>query len=762
MLFVSYFSYSSQRPGSVILQMDSYEQDICNQRLNLDTPSTLQGLQGNIFCLHAKQKECDNEAQACRLEVDGVDRQVAILQKQLGEYNKQWTDRNSNVFNPDQRKGQARAALDRFSRLSYSKQLEQVAAVAALPAEEQVIKVFTPQGIVDYWQAQIDKDCSGEKQEFEQRKQSDLNEIHGKRAPIAYQVQQFIAYKKSLEVQGNNFLYYKNQYGCLHEGYIDIFNKFQKLIRDNAEAAERKADLLRLQQEELVTIEGYPPRITFQRYQELKQQREVQELQVEKAQQAKLSQEQADEERRLEEEKKINDARSEKKAAQLAILQEQERRVEQSKRDKEYQRKLQEEERAKKLVVPKKKIDAEKRAEQSRKDKERQKEKKIRKQQKDAEDNALLDSMVLANSVQSNHAADAKVLVQRCVAGGGSVSEASRAMRIIPFKEKLNRDTHEYGSELAMSGKHTPQQSKVLIAEFQEQQKPKIEAKMVEYGKLEKLLDEYRILLSAENAIDIQKFCAIANLLDVKHKKMIDNEEGGLPYFIACDAPFFIDISDHLERWKHNLRLLNIDDIDRRLITIQAEMVQLKLMKGKSDTGVSSCLSSLEDEESKLLAQRGLLEWLACVERIQSDNGILNPKVHLGDETMKSLKSPDRYQYLSEDSLNEIKEACRVAMFSSNREIAIRDVLQSAFKQLDLFPEDGLQQAEGYASCVFNERPKLLYNDSLEDRLKLYYFQTYWRKNLEEGALYSKAQVADLSKIYCEMVMILKRPIGKK
>ena len=253
---------------------------------------------------------------------------------------------------------------------------------------------------------------------------------------------------------------------------------------------------------------------------------------------------------------------------------------------------------------------------------------------------------------------------------------------------------------------------------------------------------------------------------------MLQNNERGLPFFVACDTPYFIDISDTLEIWKHSLKLVKADDINQKMVLIQKKKDQLKLMMGNPTfldkiQNIKEQLSLLEKEESSLLVKKELLEWLACVERMQSDKGILNPSVFLGKKTMESLKSPDKYQYLPESYLVEIKEYFRKAILESDQKSVISctaSIFEAALEELGMFPEGRLEQAEGCVATAFNDFPGFAarYNADLEDQLKIRFFQAFWQKNLEGGAEYSKAQVADLSKIYCNLVMLLVEPTDKK
>jgi len=457
LLFVSHFVCSSQQNGSVVSQVDFYEQDVQQKRVELGTSRTHQDIQKTFTSLHARKNECDVGVKSYQSDKARIDEQVAVLQQQLNAKNKEWMDRNSNMFSPDKHQVQSRAALKRFQNLSSAKQLSQAAESALVPIGERVIEDCTPEGIEKYWRSKINGNLSREQGMFEQHKCSDLAAIHNNRQPIVSNILQFIEHKKFVEVQENNFQYYANQYGFLycqnaelvHRAATEIqmmgrrFSVNRKIYKSQQIKQSEQAEKKRLQKE----IETQQQRMR----------------QIEDDRKMKLLLKQASDEAESAELRKAKSDHKAKKDAELAILKEQERQAEKLK--------LQQDQ------VESSRLEAERKQQAQRiKDQQknaRKKEIKLRKQAKEVEEDAFLDSIILATP-ERNHKADAHSLLQNCIASKESVSNASKALRIVPFRDALDNETHEYGSSLAVSGKYSLQETEQLIVTFKQQQEQRV------------------------------------------------------------------------------------------------------------------------------------------------------------------------------------------------------------------------------------------------------------------------------------------------
>jgi len=128
---------------------------------------------------------------------------------------------------------------------------------------------------------------------------------------------------------------------------------------------------------------------------------------------------------------------------------------------------------------------------------------------------------------------------------------------------------------------------------------------------------------------------------------------------------------------------------------------------------------------------------------------------------MQTLKAPCQYQYLSQESLAEIKQkmqnatnsltACNSDLFM----ISFTSILEFAFEKLGIFSE---QRAAVAADFVVNVASNVMsisghLTDDIYQRLQQQYFNIFWQKNLQDGTNYSKAQMADLAKIYSALLM---------
>jgi|GEM_PF-1986557 len=536
-------------------------------------------VKSNTAMVHAvKAKESRGHVGSRRSGIIKID-EKKVLQKNLSKLNQQWVCLNNRKFIAYK----SQAALQKFQNLPSLEQWESAKSAALIPVGSRVVEDCTPQGIINYWRDQQNY----ENQNFKQLKNTQMAVINLKRWKVVHQLRQVI---ESEQLK-------KESIGRVGE----CVNPLTK--------SDRKKQL------KMKNICLHRALVSTKKMQ--KKTLEVEQIKK-KEQRRKNKELQADLERERVHLQRIRDK-------EIYALR---------KKQEEIDRQVEEQE----SILRQDDLERERAEEQCRRDEAKY---ALRKNKEEAivRDQQLLHSMQLA-SADANHKKEADDLFKSSMASGSSLAPVSKSFKAIPFKEKLDSETYEYGSSLIISnGSDCYEKNKKMIVEFKQKQELRLQTRLDEYDEIAIILGKYEALLATEYGINMPELSFVMNQLEEKNKELVANEDCGLTRLIACDSNFFIRISRHLIRQQYTFQNRNevIAPLDIKIVQLESMLENPALFKSRK--AIQEKLILMKKNKTSLEENGNLSELLASVKEIQGDKGILNPSLWLSESVMEVLNS---------------------------------------------------------------------------------------------------------------------------